>query len=270
MKRSGISRLAHLWNDKSWAQIVPQASAAADEGHPLSFDYLPHPICSVPMLDQRVSEVEPVIMEASRRYAGCQWSMKPAIWGLQTGLDLFEQSLVRLNLICRANNISLRMDTPPAPFQKACLELALGLPCVQPVLAVSEPGFDEHLRLCIDSRRNIRLVKGYSEAYVSEYTVSDRMVDAVQALWQAEMPAAIATHDPEVLQVAMNLPSYQPGMFEVEVVAHLVTSRQLRAISAHMLRLYYPYGVNAGKFFAKRVLGSPVNRHAFLRATHDR
>ncbi|MHB1463314.1 MAG: hypothetical protein ACYC1M_18660 [Armatimonadota bacterium] len=270
MNRLGISRLSHLWNDKSWAHIVPQATGAACEGHPLSFDYLPHPICSVEMLDQRIAEVEPVIMEASRRYPGCQWSMKPAIWGLPTGIELFEQALTRLNLICRANNISLRMDTPQAPFQKECLELALGLPCVQPVLAVSEPGFDEHLRLCIDSRRNIRLVKGYSEAYVSEYTVSDRMVDAVQTLWQAGMPAAIATHDPEVLQVTMDLPSYQPEMFEVEMVAHLVPSHQLKVISAHMLRLYYPYGANAGRFFVKRVLGSPVNRHAALRATHNR
>jgi hypothetical protein len=96
------------------------------------------------------------------------------------------------------------------------------------------------------------------------------MVDAVQALWQAEMPAAIATHDPEVLQAVMKLPSYQPDMFEVEMVAHLVPSHQLKAISAHMLRLYYPYGANAGRFFVKRVLGSPGNRHAFLRTTHNR
>ncbi len=270
MKLHNMLRLAHLWRDRRWEQIAPQAHTSVQDGHRVSFDYLPRPIRSLTSLDAQLAHIDRDIAEAASLFPGCHWSMKPDVWGVSTNTEIFRSAATHIGEVCQASGVALRIDTSIPPYDDYCFRLALSLPNVQPVLAINHKNFTANLAACIDADRTPRLVKGYSEAHESEYTVSDRMAQAVTALWQAKMSAAIATHDMTLIKSIMKMPGYRTGQLEVEMVANLVTPQQLMGLNPDMFRLYYPYGAGAGLFFVKRVLRSPMNRHAVLRATHNK
>ena len=254
--------LSHHILARRWTQVVSDGLISVTSGNTVSFDYLPHPIRTVAELDEQLQSIEAVIIDASHRFSGCQWSMKPSLWGLSSGLDLLRQAVERMAAICIQHQVLLRLDTAPDQYQLACLQIALSNPMVQPVLAMNSPTFTISLEQCMAHNRTPRLVKGSNNLHNSEYTEMESATASVQKIWRTGNMAAIGTHDLHLVDTVMQLPDYKPGLLEVEMVAHLATTSKIAGYPPAMIRMYHSYGPEKNRFFLGRLWHSSQNRRS--------
>ena len=268
MKIMNLLQLASIPRTFRLAYTMRQAGLAHAAGHVLSFDYIPKPITCRSELMKQLALLGPQMHQLGSLFPQSHWSMKPDLWGLLHDIDLLADSIDRLHHMCHQAGLQLRVDTPQNNSQAQCLPIVLKYTDVQPVLAVNAGDFTQAFKLCMQHACTPRLVKGNNIKDANKYTETEQIIQIAQHLWKAGHSAAIATHDVKLLETLVQLPDFDSHRFEVEMVAQLAPSSLPEAISAPMLRLYFPFGPGCSRFFARRLHLSLNNRRSVINAVN--
>ncbi|WP_100448589.1 proline dehydrogenase family protein [Glycomyces xiaoerkulensis] len=125
----------------------------------------------------------------------------------------------------------------------------------------------------------IRLCKGaYKEpepvAYQRKLDVDRSYVRCVNALMAGEGYPMLATHDPRLVEIAVDRARWfdrEPGDFEFQMLYGIRPLEQLRlAAEGHRMRVYVPYGDQWYGYLMRRMAERPANVAVFARSLWSR
>lgn len=124
---------------------------------------------------------------------------------------------------------------------------------------------------------HIRLCKG---AYVESQTVAFGLKDDVDAAFarllevlmvEGRLLAAIATHDPRLIELTRNLARNRIAPFEFQMLYGIRPQAQRElATAGYPVRIYVPYGSRWYPYLVRRLAERPANLAFFLRAVFGR
>ncbi|GAB3648839.1 proline dehydrogenase family protein [Glycomyces tarimensis] len=121
----------------------------------------------------------------------------------------------------------------------------------------------------------IRLCKGaYKEpesvAYQRKLDVDRSYVRCVNALMAGEGYPMLATHDPRLIEIAIDRARWfdrEPDSFEFQMLFGIRPTEQLRlAAEGHRVRVYVPYGNQWYGYLMRRMAERPANVAVFVRS----
>lgn len=207
-------------------------------------------------------------------------SIKLTQLGLAFDPELAAASVDRLATVAKQAGTTVTIDMEDSRYTQATVDLYataqarygnLGI-CLQAYLHRTPADLERILPL----GGHIRLCKG---AYVESPEVAVQASDEVDAaftrllivLMESEkVRAAIATHDPRMIALALDLARRRSGGYEFQMLYGVRADEQQRLRSlGHDLRVYLPFGSAWYPYLTRRLAERPANAWFFLRALFD-
>jgi proline dehydrogenase len=134
---------------------------------------------------------------------------------------------------------------------------------------------EEDCRQLATEGSRVRLCKGaYNEpesvAFQSKVDVDRSYVRCLRVLMQGRGYPMVATHDPRMVRVALELADRagrEKGSFEFQMLYGIRPDEQRRlAADGHTVRVYVPYGEEWYGYLMRRLAERPANLTFFLRS----
>lgn len=207
-------------------------------------------------------------------------SIKLTQLGLAFDPALAAESVDRLAATARESGTTVTIDMEDSRYTQATVDLYadaqarhgnLGI-CLQAYLFRTPADMERIIPL----GGHIRLCKG---AYVEPPGVAYQGSDEVEAAFArllmvlmeaAEVRPAIATHDPRLIALTLDLAGRRSGDYEFQMLYGVRPDEQQRLRGlGHDLRVYLPFGSAWYPYLTRRLAERPANAWFFLRAVFN-
>ncbi|CAN5827937.1 proline dehydrogenase family protein [soil metagenome] len=208
-------------------------------------------------------------------------SVKLTQLGLNIDTGLAEESVDRLALAAAACGTSVTIDMEDSRYTAATIDLYadaqsrhgnLGV-CLQACLRRTP----EDLVRLLPLGGHLRLCKG---AYLEPEDIAFQAKDDVDAAFgrllvalmeAATVRPAIATHDPRLIDLTLDLAERRAAPFEFQMLYGVRADEQKRLAGAgHDVRVYLPFGSAWYPYLTRRLAERPANTWFFLRSLAGR
>jgi proline dehydrogenase len=258
-------------------EAIPVAKRINADGMKVSLD----------LLGEEVHDAESA-MKATAEYLECidrieadgvdsNISIKLTQLGLSIDESLAMESIGRLAERARQAGTTVTIDMEDSRYTEATVRAYaksqaehgnLGM-AIQACMRRTASDLDE----IMDLGGHIRLCKGaYVEppevAFQSGSEVDDAYKAALRKLMGNEtVKPAVATHDQELIDLALALAPRRDGYFEFQMLYGVRTTLQKELVAAgHPLRVYLPFGSQWYPYLTRRLAERPSNAWFFVRA----
>jgi proline dehydrogenase len=263
---------------KRWVpgETIVDALAAVkelnDAGISATLDHLGENVASEAESREAAAVYLQMLDEIHRRGLNCNVSVKLTQMGLDISLDLCRQNLTAILDRAAAQGSFVRVDMEGSEYADRTLAMVRETHRTHSNLGTVIQAYlhrsDTDVTALIEERIRIRLCKGaYQEppsvAYQQKADVDRNYVRLSQELLTSGIYHGIATHDPRMIQAALdhaarhNLP---PSAFEFQMLYGIRRDlqRQLRA-QGWNVRVYIPFGSHWFPYLTRRLAERPAN-----------
>ncbi|MEO5832287.1 MAG: proline dehydrogenase family protein [Nakamurella sp.] len=269
------------------AQAVDSIRGLRGEGLQVSLDYLGEGVTDAAGAAATVAAYLELLqmLTAQHLVAGAEVSVKLSAVGqaLPDGEALALDNARTIVAAAYAAGARVTLDMEDHPTIDSTLRVLHALRVDQPDVGVAIQAMlhrtSHDLESLVGPGSRVRLVKGaYNEpvsvAHQDSAEVDLAYVRAIRQLMAGEGYPMIGSHDPRLVEIAVELASEygrKAGDFEFQMLFGIRPDEQRRLVrEGHTVRVYVPYGEDWYGYFTRRLAERPANLLFFLRSLASR
>jgi proline dehydrogenase len=259
------------------ATAVEVARRLNEEGFSVSLDLLGEEVGDLASAERAVEEYLQCLDEIESGGLDSNISIKPTQLGLAIDEDLAFEALMRLGKRAAQVGTTVTIDMEDSRYTEATVRLFergqagtgnFGI-AIQAYMKRTAADLDRLVGL----GGHVRLCKG---AYVepAEVAITTKSgVDGAFAVYMTELMTrsdvipAIATHDEDLVDLALDLATKRDDPFEFQMLFGVRPDLQRRIVAdGHSLRIYLPFGSQWYPYLTRRLAERPSNVWFFVKA----
>jgi proline dehydrogenase len=279
MKRPG-SFARRFVAGETFADAMTATRALEAQGLVTTLDLLGEGVSSVDAASQATAAYLTTIAEMSHAGVSRNISIKLTQLGLDIDPATAIDNLRRVLDAAQKAGFFVRIDMEGSAYTTRTLETfervwAMGYHATGVVIQSSLRRSEADLRRVMALGASVRLVKGaYREptsiAYQRKSEVDESYLTLMQILLTGGTPAAIATHDPAMIDKAKQIATaarLTPDKFEFQMLYGIRRDLQTALAGAgYKMRIYVPFGTEWFPYFMRRLGERPANVGFVLRS----